>query len=127
MVNRAGIRTCQKFVTPQHSRTKGIIQNPSPKLLIFTQCFNQKSKTIIIEFILCIVAYSYDDVNEFVSPPHGRLLEGPEGYAKYKETTDEVLKISATLDDTKKVKYFIYPHLENNVQHRVCTSSYTYF
>lgn len=70
MVNRAGIRTCQKFVTPQHSRTK---------------------------------AYSYDDVNEFVSPPHGRLLEGPEGYAKYKETTDEVLKISATLDDTKKM------------------------
>ena len=65
---------------------------------------------------MCIVAYSYDDVNEFVSPPHGRLLEGPEGYAKYKETTDEVLKISATLDDTKKVKYFIYPHLENDVR-----------
>ena len=86
-----------------------------------------KSKTIITEFILFIVAYSYDDVNEFVSPPHGRLLEGPEGYAKYKETTDEVLKISATLDDTKKVKYFIYPHLENDVWIRVFTSSYTYF
>ena len=34
MVNRAGIRTCQKFVTPQHSRTKGIVQNPMFKLLI---------------------------------------------------------------------------------------------
>ena len=41
-------------------------------------------------------------------------MEGPEGYAKYKETTDEVLKISATLDDTKKVKFFIYPHLKND-------------
>ena len=27
MVNRAGIRTCQKFVTPQHSRTKGKIRS----------------------------------------------------------------------------------------------------
>ena len=34
MVNRAGIRTCQKFVTPQHSRTKGIIQNAMIRLLI---------------------------------------------------------------------------------------------
>ena len=48
-------------------------------------------------------AYSYDDVNEFVSKPHGRLLDGPEGHALYKQTTDEVLEISATLDDTKKV------------------------
>ena len=51
----------------------------------------------------CLLAYSYDDVNIFLAKPHGRLLEGPEGYALYKNTTDEVLEISATLDDTKKV------------------------
>ena len=50
-----------------------------------------------------ILAYSYADVNEFVAKPHGRLLKGPEGHALYKKTTDEVLEISATLDDTKKV------------------------
>ena len=51
-----------------------------------------------------ILAYSYADVNEFVAKPHGRLLKGPEGHALYKKTTDEVLEISATLDDTKKVR-----------------------
>ena len=50
-----------------------------------------------------VLAYSYADVNEFVAKPHGRLLKGPEGHALYKKTTDEVLEISATLDDTKKV------------------------
>ena len=35
--------------------------------------------------------------------PHGRLLEGPEGHALYKNTTDELLEMTATLDDTKKV------------------------
>ena len=54
-------------------------------------------------------------------------MEGPEGYAKYKETTDEVLKISATLDDTKKVKFFIYPHLKNDKSsHIVLNLSLTY-
>ena len=56
-----------------------------------------------------VLAYSYADVNEFVAKPHGRLLKGPEGHALYKKTTDEVLEISATLDDTKKVsKYSMY-------------------
>ena len=59
-------------------------------------------------FWYCLLAYSYDDVNEFVSKPHGRLLDGPEGHALYKKTTDEVLEISATLDDTKKVTHITF-------------------
>ena len=58
---------------------------------------------IIVRECHSLSAYSYDDVNIFVAKPHGRLLEGPEGHAMYKNTTDEVLEISATLDDTKKV------------------------
>ena len=49
------------------------------------------------------IAYSYADVNQFVSKPHGRLLEGANGHDLYKKTTDEVLEISAGLNDEKKV------------------------
>ena len=49
-------------------------------------------------------AYSYDDVNQFVSKPHGRLLEGPQGKDLYKRTTDEVIAISAALTDEQKVR-----------------------
>ena len=48
-------------------------------------------------------AYSYDDVNQFVSKPHGRLLDGPNGKDLYKKTTDEVIAISAALTDEQKV------------------------
>ena len=54
---------------------------------------------IIFRRPACLSAYSYDDVNQFVSKPHGRLLEGLEGHALYKKTTDEVLEISAILSD----------------------------
>jgi len=48
-------------------------------------------------------AYSYDDVNQFVSKPHGRLLEGAQGKDLYKRTTDEVIAISAALTDEQKM------------------------
>jgi len=48
-------------------------------------------------------AYSYDDVNQFVSKPHGRLLDGPNGKDLYKKTTDEVIAISAALTDEQKM------------------------
>jgi len=48
-------------------------------------------------------AYSYKDVNQFVSKPHGRLLEGPNGKELYKKTTDEVIAISAALTDAQKM------------------------
>ena len=48
-------------------------------------------------------AYSYDDVSQFKSKPHGRLLEGPHGKELYKKTTDEVVAISAALTDEQKV------------------------
>ena len=63
-----------------------------------------RSKFRLNHFSRNVLAYSYADVNEFVAKPHGRLLKGPEGHALYKKTTDEVLEISATLDDTKKVR-----------------------
>ena len=103
MVNKAGIRTCQKFVTPQHGRTKGTTIN-YPKVHLFrTLNINLIAHLYSVCLSFCFVAYSYSDVNQFVSKPHGRLLEGPQGQELYRKTTDETLEISATLNDEKKV------------------------
>lgn len=51
-------------------------------------------------------AYAFDDVTQFRAKPHGRLLVGPKGYELYKNTTDEVIKVSAQLTEEQKVSKF---------------------
>jgi len=52
--------------------------------------------------------YTFKDVNQFEVGPHGRLLNSQYDLATYKESTDEVIKESARLNDERKLKSEFY-------------------
>lgn len=52
--------------------------------------------------------YTYEDVNQFEVGPHGRILKTQYDLAKYKESTDEVIRVSASLTEEQKLKSEFY-------------------
>lgn len=52
--------------------------------------------------------YSFTDVNQYEVGPHGRILNTQYDITKYKETVDEVIRVSANLNDERKLKAEFY-------------------